>query len=156
MKVTVTDVMREMHNVFLGRKAPGTWKLEDGRLIPVEAELLPENMLLAGDWIALVGSRRNDGVYQVGEDGRLNGVRDETWDGTVWVLEPPSGFLRLCEEIAAWVEANPDDGVKRETFGTYSVERAVRTDGLSMNWRHVFAASLAVYRRMYWEEGVTC
>lgn len=143
----VSDVMREVRNYFPRYRIDGHWRAEHGALVDCD-------MLLMGDWIAVSGSMRNNGVYQVAEDGAVPGLRDEQWDGTVWLLGPPEDFLTLCAQIDAWCEKHPEDDVKREQFGAYSVERAVDAQGVPMGWQHVFASALKPWRRMYTEVSV--
>ena len=68
-----------------------------------------------------------------------------TFTGTVYVLNPPADFLRLCGDIACWAAANPDPAVSAEKLGEYSVSRRAVT------WESAFALALAPYRRMFSE-----
>lgn len=140
----VSDVMRELRNFFPKYKIEGRWAASGGSLTGCD-------MLLTGDWIAVCGSLRNDGVYQVAEDGSVPGLRDETWEGTVWLLSPPADFLAVCGEIEVWCEKHPEDDVKSERLGEYSVARAVNAQGVPLGWQHVFAARLRPWRRMWTE-----
>ena len=56
--MTPVDVMREVRNVFPAARTEGTFVLSGGALSP-DCALLPE------DWVALCGSLRNDGIYQL-------------------------------------------------------------------------------------------
>lgn len=142
MKVTVQDVMAETRNYFQHQAMDGEWTLTGGVLTPGE-------LLLPGDWVALCGCRLSSGVWQLNEDGEIPDARDETWTGRVWLLAPPEDFLRLCGEIADWCGQHPDAALRRESFGSYSMERAVGDSGLPMRWQDVFRAELIPYRRVY-------
>lgn len=142
MAVTMAQVMAEVRNYFPRLHMKEQWTISGG-------VLSPHDMLLAGDLIAIGGSLRNNGVYEVQEGGRLEGVRDETFEGSVWVLCPPIAFVALCEEISAWEATRPAYGVKKESFGCYSRENAVSPDGVPMSWQEVFKADLLPYRRMF-------
>lgn len=144
MIVTMADVMREVRNYFPKLRMKEQWSIENG-------VLKPDDMLLCGDLIAIGGSLRNNGLYEVQEGGRLQGTRDESWYGTVWLLCPPPAFTALCDEIAAWQQTQPTTGVKRESFGSYSRENALMSNGVPMRWQDAFRAELLPYRRMYTE-----
>lgn len=138
----VGDVMREARNYFQTYAMEDTWTIRNG-------VLSPSGMLLEGDWIALTGSVRNSGVYRLEAGMRLDGCTDDHFVGTVWLLAPPPAFLALCEDIAAWCQARGGGGVKRESFGSYSVERAVDGRGAPLTWQQAFSAALTPYRRMF-------
>lgn len=142
MAVTMGQVMAEVRNYFPKLRMKEEWTIRGG-------VLSPNDMLLTGDLIAIGGSLRNDGVYEVQEGGRLEGVQDEVFQGSVWLLCPPPAFMALCEEISAWEETKPAYGVKKESFGCYSRENAVSAEGVSMGWQDVFKADLLPYRRMF-------
>ncbi len=144
MAVTMAQVMAQVRNYFPKLRMKEQWTIRGG-------VLSPGDMLLVGDLIAIGGSLRNDGIYEVQEGGRLEGVQDEVFEGTVWLLCPPPAFVALCQEISAWEATRPAYGVKRESFGCYSRENALSADGVSMNWQDVFKADLLPYRRMFTE-----
>lgn len=143
----VAQVMQEVRNYFPHYRVDGPWEVRKGELIGLD-------LLLTGDWVAIGGSRNNDGVYQVAEDGHIDGLQDECWEGTLWLLRVPKRFLALCSEIDAWCEEHPSDDVKRESFGAYSAEFATDSMGLPIGWQHVFGAALRPWRRMYTEVNV--
>lgn len=140
MTITVPDVMREVSNAFPKARWEGAFTLTGGRL--------NLDALLPGDWIAVEGSLRFDGIHQLDAEGRLPGAADEGFTGAVWLLSPPADFLRLCGEIAAWAETAAQPGVKRESFGAYAVEYPTNALGLTPDWRGAFAAQLRPWRRM--------
>ncbi|MBR4082530.1 MAG: hypothetical protein IKK21_12165 [Clostridia bacterium] len=135
--IQVGDVMRACRNYFPTDSMHGAWTVTDGMLSPGCGAA-------AGEWIALRGSRRNDGVYQLNEDGSIPGASDESFSGMIYRLSPPRAFLALCEEIAAYDAARPASAVTAERFGQYSVS-------LSGGWESAFAARLAPWRRMFAE-----
>ena len=143
MTVKVSDVMREINHAFPKARWHGSFTLSDGKLAIDE--------LLPGDWIAVHGSDHMDGVHHLDEAGRIPDARDERFTGAVWLLAPSADFLRLCEEIGAWAEAQRG-AVRSERFGAYSVEYQT---GQAEDWRSAFAAQLRPYRRM-WTEVPLC
>ena len=149
MKVTAAEVMREVRSFFARSCMDERWQIENGVIKPNE-------LLMEGEWIAITGSLRNDGIYCLGAEGRIEGTKDECWTGRVWLLNPPAEFLSLCEEIAEWAETHDTEDVKRESFGVYSVEYAVDANGLPLGWKEVFAARLVPWRRMFSEVNLFC
>lgn len=140
MIVKVSDVMRHVRNHFIRDGISGTWQHTAGVLTPSE-DLSP------GMWIAVTGEDGNVpiGVFQLDEMGGIHGLEDTEWTGTVYRLNPPADFLRLCGDIACWAAANPDPAATGEKLGQYSLSRQ------TMDWQTAFAAALAPYRRMYAE-----
>ena len=137
MTVTIPDVMRHVRNHFPTGRIQERWQLSNGHLSP--ARFLP------GEWIAISGPDGPRGVYQLDEHGCIPGVPDAQWEGAILLLAPPEDFLRLCGEIARWVQRHPDPAATSERFGEYS--RSSSGDA----WTKVFANALAPYRHMYAE-----
>lgn len=135
MAVTVQDVMRQVRNHFVAGSVCGQWEVVGGQM---PAAFLP------GSWIAIPEGPLM-GVWQLDEGGAIPGGQDAVLDGTVYLLEPPEDFLRLCEEIAQWSAAHPDPSAAAERFGEYS--RSQSPGG----WDQVFQSVLAPYRRMFAE-----
>ena len=138
MTVKVSDVMRHVRNHFIRDSITASWTHADGVLTPAEK-------LAPGMWIAITGDGAPTGVYQLDEHGGIPDLGDMSWTGTVYVLDPPADFLRLCGDIACWAAANPDPTVSAEKLGEYSVSRKAVT------WQEAFAPALAPYRRMFAE-----
>lgn len=140
MTVTVADVMRHVRNHFIRSAATRAWTLQDGQLSPSDG-------LAPGMWIALPAGEPGipQGVFQLDEAGRLPGIADAAWTGTVYLLAPPEDFIRLCSWISRWAEHFPDPTMTHEALGEYSVSRK------AANWQAAFGPALAPYRRMYEE-----
>ena len=136
--IQVGDVMRACRNYFPASFTHGAWTITDGLLTPDLA-------VKPGGWIAVTGSERNDGVYQLDDSGGVPGATDESFTGSVWRLRPPRAFIALCEEIAAYDAAHPASTVASESFGEYSVSLS------GGGWEAAFAARLAPWRRMFAE-----
>ena len=135
--IHVGDVMRACRNYFQTDAIHAAWTITDGILSPSCGAK-------AGEWIAVSGSRLNDGVYQLDADGAIPGAADECFSGMVYRLRPPRAFLSLCEEIAAYDASHPASAVTGEKFGAYSVS-------LSGGWETAFQARLSPWRRMFAE-----
>ena len=142
MSVSVGEVMAEVRNYFPKECYEDSWTISD-------RVLSPAHELLCGDWVAIGGSRYNNGVFQLEAGVTLPQGEDESFEGRVWLLVPPPSFLALCEEISAWSDTHPATGVRSERFDSYQRENAVDTFGLPVGWRQVFAAALVPWRRMY-------
>ena len=136
MTVKVSDVMRHVRNHFAVSRRTGQWSHEGG-------VLTPNDTLTPGMWIAIAGPGAPQGVYQLDENGGIPDLGDVTFTSTVWQLNPPADFLRLCGDIGCWAAANPDPTVSAEKLGEYSVTRRAVT------WESAFAPALHPYRRMF-------
>ena len=137
MTVTIPDVMRHVRNHFVSARITQSWQTIDGQLKPGE-------LLNPGEWIAILDGPLS-GVYQLDEFGALPGAPDASWRGCICLLNPPSSFLRLCGEIAAWAREHADPSLRSERFGEYSRTLEHR------DWTQAFAAALAPFYRMYTE-----
>ena len=141
MTVKVSDVMRHVRNHFVRDAITGNWAHTEGVLTPSEH-------LAPGMWIALSGKDTPQGVYQLDENGGIPNMPNTTFTGTVYLLDPPADFIRLCGDIGCWAAAHPDPSVSSEKLGEYSVSRSAVT------WETAFAPALAPYRRMFPEVGL--
>ena len=138
MTVRVSDVMRHVRNHFVRDSITGPWQHTGGVLTPADR-------LSPGMWVAIVGDDAPLGVFQLDELGGIHGLEDRAWTGTLYRLDPPADFIRLCGDIACWNTANPDPASTGEKLGQYSLSRQ------AMNWQTAFAIALAPYQRMYAE-----
>ena len=137
MTVKVSDVMRHVRNHFIRTAITGSWQHRDGLLTPAEN-------LAPGMWIAVAPAEDAPaGVYQLSENGGIPDLSDAAWTGTIYLLQPPADFIRLCGDIACWAAAHPDPTVTAEKLGEYSVHRSAIT------WETAFAPALTPYRRMF-------
>lgn len=141
MTVKVSDVMRHVRNHFVRDSITGAWKHTGGTLSPSEN-------FTPGMWIAVIGAEGFCGVYQLDENGGIPDLGDMSWTGTIYRLDPPSDFIRLCGDIGCWAAATPDPSVQSEKLGEYSVSRKAG------GWETAFAAALAPYKRMFAEVNV--
>ena len=136
MTIKVSDVMRHVRNHFIRSAVSGEFAHVSGVLTPT-ASFSP------GMWVAITGEGAPCGVFQLDELGGIPDQADAVWNGTVYLLEPPADFLRLCGDIGCWAAANPDPAVTGERLGEYSVSRRAVT------WENAFASALTPYRRMF-------
>ncbi len=136
MTVKVSDVMRHVRHHFIRDSLQGTFTHRNGTLYPAEG-------FAPGMWIAVTGENAPARVYQLDEQGGIPGLEERAWEGTVFRLDPPADFLRLCGDIGCWAAAHPDPAVSSEKLGDYSVSRQ------AMTWQTAFASALAPYMRMF-------
>ena len=142
MTIKVSDVMRHVRNHFIQSASTGSFRQQNSVLTPSTGAA---DDFAPGMWVAIVSADGPQGVFQLTDQGGLADTPDITFTGTVYVLNPPADFLRLCGDIACWAAANPDPAVSGEKLGEYSVSRRAVT------WESAFALALAPYRRMFSE-----
>ena len=99
---------------------------------------------LSGQYVRIIGSVLNDGVYQY----PLTGLTDETFTGTVQLLAIPKTVLALVQEIETWAEKNQPTAYTSESCAGYTYSKATNADGLAAGWQDVFRSQLAPYRKM--------
>ncbi|MBQ4581314.1 MAG: hypothetical protein IJA83_11710 [Clostridia bacterium] len=138
MTIKVSDVMRHVRNHFVADCITGSFVHTGGTLTPGDA-------FQPGMWIAVCGKDAPQGVYQLDENGGIPDLGDRDFRASIYRLNPPADFIRLCGDIACWAAANPDPAVSAEKLGEYSVSRRAVT------WESAFAPALAPYRRMFAE-----
>ena len=90
----MTEICEYLHN----------WFCEDsdmiiGNIVIGDSEItVPYGAIQPGQYIRIVGSVFNDGVWQYGE-AEFN---PETYDGAVWLMRIPKTFIDLVTEIENW------------------------------------------------------
>ena len=161
------EVLDYIHNYFVPISAREvTYTISGGMISPsFGAE--------DGDRFIICGSRRNDGVYTwhngvIGNDDderippvtpggeetiKAAGLRDETFAGTIRVMEVPPTLIALSQEISQWVETNSaalNSPLQSETFNGYSY--ALKSGGGSrgngpLTWRDQYRDQLERWRR---------
>lgn len=142
MAVSVAAVMRHVNNYFSQTRIDSTFSISGGTLTPAPT----------CRYVYIEGSALHDGVYQI-TGGKLVGAEetaDETFNGSVFTLNPPRDFLELCDEIAEFDTKCPMGSLQSESFGDYSYTRGNDSGAGSGGWAGVFKARLNQYRtRMF-------
>lgn len=113
------------------------------------------------DYIRIIGSRKNDGVYKVSDilDTEKNPLTDEgTFHGGIWEMSIPKDFLNLVAEISDWqtkygnVNSEAMSPFSSESFGGYSYMKSTGGSGEAgsdfPSWKKVFASRLNVFRKI--------
>lgn len=131
------QVLTYLHDDFAKQTLPEQeWTIADGTMDVPGA--------LPGQYVRIIGSVLNDGVYQY----PLTGLVDETFTGTVRLLAIKKAVLEMVPEIEAWCEKNQPTAYTSESFAGYSYSKATNANGLAAGWQDVFRAQLAPYRKM--------
>lgn len=102
---------------------------------------------VANQYVLVVGSKLNDGVYQissiVGNKLMVSGLLAETTDCYIYGLAIPKVLLNLVTEIEVFnLKTN---GVTSESLGDYSV--SYTTENGDTSWITVFRKRLSTFRK---------
>lgn len=137
----LSELCAQCHNWFESDKVMDSFVIKNGEIN------LSKLNVQDGQYIRIVGSVFNDGVYQY----PVSDLKDETFIGSVWLLKIPPEFLGLSEEIENWnkLYANVlDSPYSSESFGGYSYTKANGGDGNSLTWKSVFNNKLNRWRKL--------
>lgn len=145
------EICAEIKNYFVlnGDIHTGDWEISNGQISP--------SLNFPTEYIRIVGSRLNDGVYKVSELATT--LKDETFHGGIWIMSVPADFLALASEIAEWQKVNGGVGSSNmspftsESFGGYSYSKAsggsIENGGASVpTWQSQYANRLKIYRKV--------
>ena len=155
MGVLVGDIMKSVNNYFEVSYVDRTFTIdEDGVLSDSE-------WLHSGQWIAVTGSIFHNGVWRI-IDSRLSALTldntdsvpllpAETFDGRIWSLALPAGFVSGCKKIDAYAAKTPVGAVASESFGNYSHSYMKGATGGILTWNEAFRKTLDTYRHMFTE-----
>ena len=131
------QILAYLHDDFAKQTLPEQeWTITDGTMEVPGA--------LSGQYVRIIGSVLNDGVYQY----PLTGLTDETFTGTVRLLAIKKAVLEMVPEIGAWCKKNQPTAYTSESFSGYSYSKATNSNGIAAGWQDVFRAQLAPYRKM--------
>lgn len=112
----IDELCRELRNYFIRNEITGTFTVDGGALLLSVG-------LRSGQYYCISGSIFNDGVHRW-PDADLT---DEVFEGTIWLMSVPPGFVALASQIAQY-RAKWDSmaaegkwtGFASESFGGYS------------------------------------
>lgn len=147
----LTEICKYLKNWF-DRNQPkfyGTFFIVKGVLYYDGVKMA--DLLKKGQYIRIVGSSLNDGVYLL-EDADFE---DEVFEGAVWALAIPPAVIAISEEITAWTEkyGKADSAAlspfNSESFAGYSYSKsnASGTAGAG-TWQDVFGSRLTIWRKI--------
>lgn len=142
----ISELCRVCKNWFVSEMKMGTIEITDGTVSGLTAQ--------TGQYFRIVGSVFNDGVYRY----PVHNLRDETFEGAIWLMAIPQDFLDLAASIKAWREKYEDldsqamSPFNSESFGGYSYSKAAGSGqggGSTGNtWQTVFASALTPWRKL--------
>lgn len=137
-ETAIEAVCRELHNYFQRTVMSGTFSIENGVLTVVGAQ--------DGQYIRIIGSVFNDGVYVY----PVSGLTDEVYDGAVWLMAVPPDVLQLAADIKTWNEANEkalNSPYQSESFDGYSYTKE-SGNGETATWQSHFRKRLNQWRKL--------
>lgn len=150
----IGEICAYLHNYFQYDILFGTFAVVDGKLYVKACANLPANanvndVLTESQYIRIVGSVLNDGVYQI----PLSYLdKENEFDGAIWLMAPPRAFVKLVEDIQNWTEENQgviNSPYTSESFGGYSYSKAGSATGIGgYDWSSQFASRLTKYRKV--------
>lgn len=133
--MNLTDLCYELRNWFDVGKHFGSFKIKNGT---ISLDFLSE-----GQFFRIIDSKFNDGVYQY----PCYELKDEDFDGAIWVMNVPPTVLQLIEDIDTFEQKNADvinSPYTSESFGGYNYSK----DNDSATWQSKFAKRLNVWRKI--------
>ena len=146
----IGEICKYLNNYFVHDDKDvlfGTFVVSNGVLDVYANNEALSDVLNDGQYIRIVGSVFNDGVYQY----PTANLTDEVFDGAVWAMSVPHDFLALANDIRAWCE---DEAVQKalqgpyssESFGGYSYSKETGSDG-GLSWKDHFSGRLNMWRK---------
>lgn len=151
----LTELCQYLRNWF-DRNQPkffGSFVIQDGTILFDGKDMT--GMIKEGQYIRIVGSALNDGVYAFPS----NGLIDETFDGAIWAMAVPPAVINLASEITAWrekyesVDSAAMSPFTSESFGGYSYSKSGASStnaggGQAPSWQGAFASRLSSWRKI--------
>ena len=144
----LNEICEHLHNFFDSRdgkyidRSAGTFTILNGLISPLSSSLI------AGQYIRIVGSLLNDGIYLLPSNFTISSLVNETFTGAIFGLAIPKDLVTLDTEITAYVTANPATGYVSESFGGWSGTKATGANGAALSWESVYAKRLNRWRKM--------
>lgn len=151
----LTELCQYLHNWFdrkpNGEKHPkydGEFNISGNHITELE------DQLVTGQYIRVIGSLFNDGVYKYGVDT----LTDEVFSGVVWSMSIPPDVVALADDISAWrakyetADSTLLSPFTSESFGGYSYSKAAGASAAGAasanGWQSVFANRLNPWRKI--------
>lgn len=142
-------ICRYLNNFFDTERVFDTFTISSGSITGASSDL--SDKLVDGRFFRVAGSVFNDGIYMCPETGIL---KDETFDGAVWLLAFPDEFLKLVRDIEDWQKqygsAAASPFSTESVAGVYSYTKSTATNGSSAasTWQGAFADRLKLWRKI--------
>lgn len=145
----LSEVCRQVNNWFDKGKLFATFEIKDGVITNDITGAVQD-----GQYIRIVGSVFNDGVYRY----PVSDLTDEVFKGAVWMMAVPNEFLSLVSDIESWqgkygsVDSSAMSPFNSESFGGYSYSKVsgnTSAEGTNIvGWQGVFASRLNKWRKI--------
>lgn len=144
---TIETILRYLNNYFYRFGEYGEQNIKINKL-------KVKGAYRVGEYVKIVGSLYNDGVYQVigvevGSIVVAGELSDEDFTGTIFSLAIPKRIKEIAEQIQEFNRQLSASGFESESFGDYSYTRAKNKNGELMGWKDIFKSELALYRKSF-------
>ena len=145
---TMTSLCIQLRNFHL----PSPPVNESGSYRVVGGKIALKGDYRIGQWLTITPVL---GCFKIADrDGdtytldNADGIDLELDNATVYSMQVPLSFLRLCEDVDKWMKNNaPSNLVSENVIGEYSYTKAIGHSGLPAGVYEVFAKELAPWRR---------
>lgn len=138
------EIMLYCRNFFYKTK-------EHGNFIISNNQIKMQGRYIKGQYIRIIGSMLNDGVYMIEESIdniiTVTGLNNEIFEGYIMGLAVPKNFLSLASKIEEYKINNKNTDIVSESLGNYSYSKAT-INGKVVTWENVFFDSLKPYRKL--------
>lgn len=144
MAISINDFCEEVNNYFEQTRIFGKFEIINGNID------LNRYGIQEGQYIRVVGSVFNDGVYQYPIPPE-NELVDEKFDGAIWVMAVPSSVVTQIEEVNQWEATNQstlNSPYQSESFGGYSYTLKAENAEGGLNWQTHFRRKLDRWRKV--------
>lgn len=149
MNEMLTELCGQLRNWFEQERYIGDFRIKNGTL-----EFTKPMDLLNGQYVRIVGSRLNDGVYLY-NDG-IDGLTDESFHGALWSMAVPTEVLTLADDIATWIEqygtavSSPfsSESLSATSYSYTKKDGSVSGSGSEVTWQSTFASRLNRWRKI--------
>lgn len=137
----LSEICKQLNNWFDYKRLFGSFTVKGGVLKIDEAK--------EGQYIRICDSVFNNGVYRY----PVSGLKDETFDGAVWLMAVPEEVVSLSNEVDEWKAKYQDflqTPYQSESFGGYSYSKGSSTasDGTGISWSDIFADRLRRWQKI--------
>jgi len=142
---TILAACTHLNNYFVQSTEKGDFSLKNGKM-----KLKASHPI--GGWLLL---SPNIGIFRIAaKSGNTYTLQhaeyiNHQWDGYVYQLNLPFGFIRLCERITDWrnsEDGQPTNKTSESIANLYSWEAAT-VDGVPFTWQAVFKKDLNAFPR---------
>lgn len=144
MAISINDFCEEVNNYFEQTRIFGKFEIINSNID------LNRYGIQEGQYIRVVGSVFNDGVYQYPIPPE-NELVDEKFDGAIWVMAVPSSVITQIEEVNQWEATNQstlNSPYQSESFGGYSYTLKTENAEGGLNWQTHFRRKLDRWRKV--------